>query len=285
LSAESTDEDSPKKEEIIYMSATAFQDCLTQQSNFDTLGVQDLRIGLPKAPVLLQMLPPMERELQYLVPEDLGRELSADGAPVRLITHYFRRDGEFPQKLVKLLQLDALVEAPEALSRARLREIIDANGDQQYFLEFKSKKESSWHGKLKRLEVSFPLTRKAFLRLLPNASEGVVDKLRYSKPGFIFCDDGHRVAATFQLDHVLRAGCPERELSVPYYRGDIELLSVETALFVRRGKSTFSDVLRRCVELTALPRDVSREFSFSRLARRGLPDQLYRKAQQLLEQS
>lgn len=263
------------------MNATALQVC-GPHTSMSILRAPDQDGGLRKE--LHGHLPTLilrEIELQYLVPPEIGRELSANLTPERLITHYFER--EHSRKLIKHLKNADSVDIPDGLSGARLRQVIRSKKETLYFLEFKGKKQLSQFGKLERPEVSIQLSRKSFLRLRPHANDGTVDKLRYTKPGFIFCGPDHRVPASFQLDRVLRAGNPPRTLSVPYYRGDIELPATVNASFVRRGHSSFSELLRGCVELTALDREISKEFSFSKLARYGLPDQLHLRAQELLD--
>lgn len=226
-----------------------------------------------------------ETELQYLVPSQVGDWLKHRHTPVYLKTFYFAKQGRVIRDLCA--QAGIILDASHAglFTTARLRESIFSNGKNTYHLELKGPKECSPLGRLSRAEVSVEIDEDVFSNLRSDARYGSLEKLRYGIPGFIFCEDGHQVPITLQLDELLKAGAPARALSSPLYRADVEVSREDLAQDIRAGRTSFAEILRSCLEVSALPKASSRRFSNTTIARNGISSESLTFYKELLIQS
>jgi hypothetical protein len=230
-----------------------------------------------------------EIELQYIVPEALGSKLRKGHTPVLLTTHYFPKGSGAVEHAIKKTGFSELFQSLDttALNTVRLRESIFSNGQNEYRLEFKGPKKSCVLGRVARSEFSFRMSQALFEKLLPEASGGTVVKLRYGIPGHVSNSDGTAIPILLELDQVLKAGGPPKRLGMALYRADIEiptasLVGTNLVDLIRAGQSSFADVLDQSIELSALDREHAKTFSYSKLARWGLSDQMQRCYEKLL---
>jgi len=233
------------------------------------LYLEKLSRGVQKNGELGRELLSREIELQYLVPHKLGDELRRGHPPVQLTTHYFPKKAEIVQGLVKALRLTDLFCDADELTSARLRECVATSGVSEYWLEFKGKKGASGLERLSRPEVSVQISKRVFIKMLPNATGGTTIKSRFSVPGEVFAMTGERTQIFLQLDQVQKAGAPARFLEKPLYRADIEISHTELAIDIRSGRTTFSNLLSQCIELSSLPKEKTEGLTYTALARRG----------------
>ena len=225
---------------------------------------------------------PREIELQYLVPLEIGEDLRRGRAPVQLTTHYFDNNQGVVREIIKTLGLSRVFRDAQSLTSARLRESVVSTGASEYLLEFKGKKEQDSRGRLERPEVSVGISEDVFRELLPDATGGATVKLRYGVPGFVFSAAGERKAVVLQLDQLVRAGKTLSWLDATHYRADIEIPHGQLADHIRAGNTTFSEVLRGCVEISRLPKDVAKDFSYKAIARYGFTEQVRSASERLL---
>jgi hypothetical protein len=225
---------------------------------------------------------PQEIELQYLVPRELGEVTRQGHPPIQLTTHYFSPKCPRTSDIVKTLRLGRVFYDAGQVARVRLRESIFTSGGREYLLELKGKKRDDGWGRISRPEISIGISEKVFRKLLPDASGGTTVKLRYGVPGFVFSADSGRVPVVLQLDEIQRAGRPPQWLDTPLYRADIEIPNAYLAEDLRVGRSTFSALLRDCVELSRLPKEATRQLSYTALAYTGCTQEVYQRCQQLL---
>jgi hypothetical protein len=259
---------------------------LSRTKDVAALEVHDtLKKHLPDASIAHGRMTAQETELQYLVPSQIGDWLKHRYTPVYLKTFYFAKQPGVIKDLCT--QADITLDASHAglLTTARLRESIFSNGKNIYQLEFKGPKECSPLGRLSRAEVSVEISKDLFLSLRSEARYGSLEKLRYGIPGFIFCEDGHQVPITLQLDELLKAGAPARALSSSLYRADVEVSREDLAQDIRAGRTSFAEILRSCLEVSALPKASSRRFSNTTIARNGISSESLTIYKELLIQS
>jgi hypothetical protein len=225
-----------------------------------------------------------EIELQYLVPEKLGSLLKKGHTPVQLNTHYFPKGSRVVELALRQTGLVEILDSRDlgTLNTVRLRESIFSSGKNEYRLEFKGPKESCMLGRIERREFSFRISEEIFAEMLPGASAGVVVKLRYGIPGQIFRPDNTTVPILLELDQVLKAGAPPKQLGLGLYRADIEVPCSSLIDDIRAGRTTFAALLEQSIELSALNRDNAKPLSYSRLAMHGLSGEIKRRYQELL---
>jgi hypothetical protein len=225
----------------------------------------------------LKFLPgaPREVELQYLMPQGLAEELIKWITPTRLITYYLPKNPELVQHLAHKCKLHHRYSDVDSLSVARLRHSISVSGEHQYMLEFKSsKQELAGLGKIDRAEPEPVLiSKRTYNKLRSKVAEGMIDKLRYKRSGFVFRNDGTHEPITLEIDHVLRATRSGEELKHSYFRADIEVRPDQVES-IRAGRTSFSEELRQCVELATLKSKKRKEFSHRRVAKHGYTDEL-----------
>lgn len=225
---------------------------------------------------------PREIELQYLVPLEIGEQLRRGRTPVQLTTHYFDNSEGIVRDIIKTLGLSRVFRDIQSLTSARLRESVVSSGASEYLLEFKGKKQQGARGRLERPELSVGISEDVFQELLPDAVAGATVKLRYGVPGFVFSATGERKAVVLQLDQLIRAGKPLSWLDATHYRADIEIPREQLADQIRTGNTTFSEILRECVEISRLPKEVAKDFSYKAIARHGVTEQARRASERLL---
>jgi hypothetical protein len=210
-----------------------------------------------------------EIELQYLVSPALGAELRRGHTPVLISTHYFQKDSA---TILKVLGRNGLLENIDDITRyttARLRQKVFSSGACEYLLEYKGPKERSSLGRLARHESSLTIDQELFLQLLPDASGGTVEKLRYCIPGWIFRPNSKDIPITLELDHVLKAGATPRSLPFEMYRADIEVSCLSLVTDIRSGSTSFSSLCSEAIEISAIDRKKVKQLSYSHLAAEG----------------
>jgi hypothetical protein len=160
-----------------------------QSSTSPSLGNATLHSGLETPRKLALPTTTREIELQYIVPEAIGSKLTKKHTPVHLTTHYFPKGSEVVEQIVKKSNLSGISDVLDIqnLNTVRLRQSIFSSGRNEYRLEFKGPKENCLQGgRIARPEFSFHIDQQLFATLLPEASAGLIVKLRYGIPGYIF---------------------------------------------------------------------------------------------------
>lgn len=223
-----------------------------------------------------------EIELQYLVSPELGAELRKGHTPVHITTHYFKKDCSTAREVLARAGLLGEIGDITQFNTTRLRQKIFSSGSCEYLLECKGPKERSVLGRLARPEHSWAINEELFLSLLPDASCGTVEKLRFAIPGYIFSPGGENLPIVLELDHVLKAGSPLTRLHFDMYRADIEIPCLSLVIAVRAGSTSFSRLNSEGTELSAMDRKKVKQLSYSQLAAEGPTHRIKELYQELL---
>jgi hypothetical protein len=151
----------------------------------------------------------MEIEVPYFSTRDrISRALSIDELPVQHLFQAYIPRGNLEEILLRLGGSRSILSSLDVsmLSRARLRRVMDLSKETlqgtQYFLQLKTAKS----GGISRVELSVELPAARFFKLLPLASAGAIEKLRYITCGAVNAGRTTTQRAEAHLDVVLRAG-------------------------------------------------------------------------------
>lgn len=221
----------------------------------------------------------LERLLSVVSLRDLpAQHLFQAYIPEENLEHVFQRLGGasslFPS-------LDASM-----LSRARLRRVSDLGSDSQsrdrFYLQLKSAKA----GGVSRTELGIEIPAARFFKLLPLASAGAVEKLRYIQGGSVRSVRGKMQPAEAHFDILLSAG---RKASLQAVKPrpiehasfvfiDVELPSAQLIpLLAEPGRHSF-EFLEQSTSVLDHERWIRKATATRAIARHGLEHSIFKKA-------
>lgn len=231
-----------------------------------------------------------ELELRYLLKLSDVRDLFKKGGVTSKILEqrYFPKEA-LPRIVILAKEAHGLSDnqiAEKKFSSARLRKVTRVGKTPRYFLELKSNKTGPSSLKLSRAELSVPLSRSDYIRLLPSAHAGLVRKKRLIFEGEISVSGDRTIPCRLQVDYWLKAGkripsgTPSQKFG--FVTADLELPSQKLARLVRLGRHSIS-MLDKSMELSALPAEQQSILSNRRLACKGFDKDARSQIRRLLE--
>jgi hypothetical protein len=221
-------------------------------------------------------LAPVETELKYFVPAELGEGMRK-GRERLLIDQHILAKSVVP-KLLERLGVSTNVSNCADLTTARVRRCVASNGSQSFSIEFKSSRFSD----VSRYEFSLPIGQALYNKLSEEFSRGAVRKLRYIIPGFVTVD-GHPEKVKLQLDEVVAAGRRLKALKDSFFTADLEVSGERAIADVRKGRHNLN-LLSGCIELNCQRPALSKSISSRTLAREGFGEKQLKAVAKLTEQ-
>ncbi len=190
--------------------------------------------------------------------------------------------------LLRLGSASALLPALEAsmLSRARLRRTIDLSTDStsssRYYLQLKTAK----GGGLSRTELGIEIPAARFFKLLPLATAGAVEKLRYIQRGEVRAIRGKMHLAEAHFDVLLNAGANTKlQMSTrrsaersPFSFIDVELPSAQLIPLLAEPRRHSFAFLSCATPVLDHERWIQKVTGTRAIARNGLHDRTFKKA-------
>lgn len=175
----------------------------------DSKGSSALAFNLFRGLVSPQVEAHVEIEVPYFSTRDrLSRVLSFEELPAQHLFQAYIPRTNLDEILRRLGGSRSILSSLDVsmLSRARLRKVTDLSKETSqgthYFLQLKTAKS----GGVSRLELSIELPAPRFFKLLPLASAGAIEKLRYIKCGAVGSGRTSTHPAEAHFDMVLQAG-------------------------------------------------------------------------------
>lgn len=222
-----------------------------------------------------------EIEAKFFIPQDVVRKL-IKGRPFSQIEQRYFRSSDITPLLRALVRGKRLcdgavgavasseIQSPEHFSSARIRRTRHPGARPEYQIEFKGSKEGEPTARISRREISFSITSAEYKALKEVATAGAVRKRRYSIPGTIQVNN-KAIPVTAQVDCLLAAGKKLSRVEAQFDTVDIELHDTSHIHALRAGKHSF-EFLQRCIELSALDKELIKPLTTRRIAKAGLED-------------
>jgi CYTH domain-containing protein len=202
-----------------------------------------------------------EIELKFFIPANILKPLIQGRESFQIEQHYFPKD--VTTILKREFSLPLLVEDSHEFKVARIRQTRLPDGAYHHLIEFKGPKAD-----ISRREFGISIHQYTYRRLLEQATGGSVLKNRFEIPGIIR-HNRRDIISVAQVDVVLKAGSPLEALHQSLATVDIELASPDLAETLLKGDHSF-DFLNMCVPLFGESREIGKEISTRKLAKRGL---------------
>lgn len=259
------------------------------KTELSKLSIHDLQVESPLGHATLPELP--------LAAESFSKEkalLITEIEPKFFFTHGdFKIAGEdvcrisqfyFPDEVAELIAMLAIEIAnmqrelnPKDFTRPRIR-MTEKSGSAEFALQIKGAKEGEKNARVICPELSIPIDRVLFERLLGHYRFGGLEKLRLPVTGYVVGAAGQLCPVKADVDQLLRVGPVEHgrprddlQGKIDFLLADIELPNIEWLNPVRNRKHSFS-FLESAVELTACKGSLRKALSSRRLARCGFDD-------------
>ena len=235
------------------------------------VGPDSERVGLLAG--LEGILQPLtvEREIRYFINlADLRTHVMLDPSQsVKIVQRYFPKDllGLIKGFVAEMGQFHPLINGV-VFSQARIRRAEGPDGV-SYTLEAKGPFQTRVRGE--RREMPITISAELYKDLLPFASAGAYEKVRYPIEGRIISSDGAACKVQAEIDLPMGAGrdfrsIDKRQLNFAFV--DVELPHKELVRPLRAGAHSFT-FLQRAIDLSRADPETLAAVSTRRIAKRG----------------